>query len=111
MSISNSQQEQIHDLLSLSSLMSYHMNSDNILSSETRFVHSKFQRIFHFLLSDQSNQSIRQALGDQISNLDQVDNTLKDLNRNATLKFRNYQRIRQQVSLPFFCSTKFSNNF
>ena len=42
-------QEQMNDLLALSSLMSYHNKSDHILSSESHLIHSKFQRLFHFL--------------------------------------------------------------
>jgi len=94
-------QNEINDLLALSSLMSYHINSDNILTSETRLIHSIFQRVFHFLVTDVYNEPITQALGDQISNLAEVDDALINLNRNATLKFRNYQQFREQVWLFF----------
>jgi hypothetical protein len=95
-------QKEINDLLSLSSLMSYHINSDNILSSESRLIHSKFQRLFHFLGTDIYNEPMKQALGDQISNLDEVNNALINLNRNATLKFRNYKQFREHVCFCFF---------
>ncbi len=97
-------QEQINDLLALSSLMSYHIKSDEIISSENHLIHSKFQRLFHFLVTDIYNESITQALGDQISNLTEVDNTLIKLNRNATLKFRNYKQFREQVHCLLFQS-------
>jgi hypothetical protein len=97
-----SQQEEINDLLALSSLMSYHINSEQIISSESHLIHSKFQRLFHFLVTDVYNEPMRQALGDQISNLMEVDNALINLSRNATLKFRNYKQIREQVRLILF---------
>ncbi|CAF1024890.1 unnamed protein product [Rotaria sordida] len=89
-------QEYINDLLALSSLMSHHINSDDFISSESRLIHSKFQRLFHFLLTDVYNEPITQALGDHISNLTEVDDALINLNRNATLKFRNYKQFREQ---------------
>jgi hypothetical protein len=94
---SANKQEQINDLLALSSLMSYQLNSEKILSSESRLIHSKFQRLFHFLVTDVYNQPMTQALGDQISNIAEVDDALINLTRNATLKFRNYKQIREQV--------------
>jgi hypothetical protein len=92
-------QEQINDLLALSSLMSYHINSDQIISSEYHLIHSKFQRLF---VTDVYNEPMRHALGDQISNITEVDNALINLSRNATLKFRNYKQFREQVRLIFF---------
>lgn len=87
----------INDLLALSSLMSHHINSDDFLSSESRLVRSKSQRLFHFLITDIYNEPMTQALGDRISNLAEVDDALINLNRNATLKFRNYKQFREQV--------------
>jgi hypothetical protein len=90
-------QARLNDLLTSSSLMSHHINSDDFISSESRLVHSKLQRLFHFLVTDVYNESITEALGDRISNLHEVNDTLINLNRNATLKFRNYKQIREQV--------------
>jgi len=90
-------QARLNDLLTLSSLMSHHINSDDFISSESRLVRSKLQRLFHFLVTDVYNESITEALGDRISNLAEVNDTLINLNRNATLKFRNYKQIREQV--------------
>ena len=87
----------INDLLALSSLMSHHINSDDFLSSESRLVRSKSKRLFHFLITDIYNEPMTQALGDRISNLAEVDDALINLNRNATLKFRNYKQFREQV--------------
>ncbi|CAF4426895.1 unnamed protein product, partial [Adineta steineri] len=87
-------------LLGLSSLISHHTDSNDFISSESRLIHSKFQHLFHFLVNDISNESMTQALGDKISNLDQVNDALINLNRNATLKFRNYKQFREQV----YCS-------
>lgn len=98
---STNKQEWIHDLLALSSLMSYHVNSDDFISSESRLIHSKFQRLFHFLTTDVYNEPIKQAFGDRISNLAEIDDALINLNRNATLKFRNYKQIREQVCFLF----------
>lgn len=113
--ISTSKQKQINDLLSLSSLMSFHINSDHILSSESRLIHSKFQRTFDFLDTDVYNEPITQVLAGQISNIAEVDDALINLNRNATLKFRNYQQFREQVSdYLFYLSLKIkklSDNF
>ncbi|CAF2733163.1 unnamed protein product [Rotaria sp. Silwood2] len=92
----NNKQEWINDILALSSLLSHHTNSDNVISSESRLIHSKFQRLFHFLVTDVYNEPATQALGDHISNLAEVDDALINLNRNATLKFRNYKQFREQ---------------
>ncbi|CAF4979734.1 unnamed protein product, partial [Rotaria magnacalcarata] len=62
----------------------------------SRLIHSKFQRLFHFLVTDVYTEPIKQALGDEISNLAEVDDGLIELNRNATLKFRNYKQFREQ---------------
>jgi hypothetical protein len=91
--------EWINDLLGLSSLLSHHINSEDFIASESRLVRSKFHNLFHFLLTDVYNEPMTQALGDHISNLTQVDDALINLNRNATLKFRNYKQFREQVYL------------
>ncbi|CAF0754215.1 unnamed protein product [Adineta steineri] len=97
LSLSDNKQEDINDLLGLSSLISQHTDSNDFISSESRLIHSKFQHLFHFLVNDISNESMTQALGDEISNLDQVNDALINLNRNATLKFRNYKQFREQL--------------
>ncbi|CAF0859914.1 unnamed protein product [Adineta steineri] len=97
LSLSDNKQEDINDLLGLSSLISHHTDSNDFISSESRLIHSKFQHLFHFLVNDISNESMTQALGDKISNLDQVNDALINLNRNATLKFRNYKQFREQL--------------
>ncbi|CAF1066246.1 unnamed protein product [Rotaria magnacalcarata] len=102
---SANQQEWVHDLLALSSLMSHHINSNDFISSESRLIHSKFQRLFHFLVTDVYTEPIKQALGDEISNLAEVDDGLIELNRNATLKFRNYKQFREQRLLSSNVST------
>ncbi|CAF0823620.1 unnamed protein product [Rotaria sp. Silwood1] len=89
-------QEWVNDLLALSSLLSHHINSSDFISSESRLIHSKFQRLFHFLITDVYNEPTTHALGDHISNLAEVDDALINLNRNATLKFRNYKQFREQ---------------
>jgi hypothetical protein len=81
----------------LSSLMSQQMPSNEFTSSESRLIRSKVQRLFNFLVNDVYDESTAQAPGDQIFNLAQVDETLIKLNRNATLKFRNYKQLREQV--------------
>ena len=91
------QQKSVDDLLALSSLMLHHIDSNNFISSESRLVHSKFQRLFHFLVTDVHNESMTQALADHITNLTEVDETPINLSRNATLKFRNYKQFREQV--------------
>ena len=94
--------ESVNNLLALSSLMTRHINSDDFLSSESRLVHSKFQRLFHFLLTDVHNEPIIEALGDHISTLADVDDALIHLNRNATLKFRNYRKFIDRILNIFF---------
>lgn len=96
------QQEHFHDLSVLSSLMSYHIHSDQILSSESQLIRSKFQRFFQFLQTDIYNEPMKQALGDQITHINDVDDALMKLSRNATLKFRNYKHFREQVRLATF---------
>lgn len=89
----------VDDLLALSSLMSNHVHSDHFLASESRLIHSKFQRLFHFLLTDVQHEPMIQASGDAISMPEHVDDALINLNRNATLKFRNYKQFREHVGL------------
>jgi hypothetical protein len=89
--------ETIPDLLTLSSLMSHGIRSDDFLSSESRLIRSKFQRLFHFLLIDVQNEPMTHALGNSIFTNIQIDDALLNLNRNATLKFRNYKQFREQV--------------
>lgn len=96
------QQEQIHDLSVLSSLMSYHIHSEQILSSESQLIRSKFQRVFQFLQTDIYNEPMKHALGDQMKHINDVDEALIKLNRNATLKFRNYKQFRERVRLAAF---------
>jgi chemotaxis methyl-accepting protein methylase len=103
----DNKQDRINDLLTLSSLMSPHINSDDFLSSESRLVRSKFQRLLHFLTTDVYNEPMTQALGDRISNLAEVDDALINLNRNATLKFRNYKQFREQVRLIYHLRNTF----
>ena len=91
------QNDEINDLLALSSLMAHHVQSDHFIASESSLIRSKFQRLFHFLLTDGQHESMAQALGDVIVNADQVDDALINLNRNATLKFRNYKQFRELV--------------
>ena len=90
-------QKSVDDLLALSSLILHHIDSNDFISSEGRLVHSKFQRLFHFLVTDVYNEPMTQALGDHITNLAEVDETLINLSRNATLKYRNYKQFREQV--------------
>lgn len=87
----------VDDLLALSSLMSNHVHSDHFLASESRLIHSKFQRLFHFLLTDVQHEPMIQASGDAISMPEHVDDALINLNRSATLKFRNYKQFREHV--------------
>ncbi|UJR27944.1 hypothetical protein I4U23_009204 [Adineta vaga] len=96
-SFSENRNEQFNDLLALSSLISQPGNTDDLTSSESRLIHSKIQRLFHFLVNDVYNESMTRAQGEQISNLTQIDHTLINLNRNATLKFRNYKQFREQL--------------
>lgn len=92
-------QDQINDLLGLSSLMSYHLKSDEKISSEHHVIHSKFERLFNFLLTDVYHEPMHQILGEQISNLTDVEQAMLKLNRNAVLKFRNYKQFREQVQI------------
>ena len=89
--------EEIKDLLALTSLMSHHVQSDHFLASESSLIRSKFLRLFHFLLTDVQHEPMAQASGDTIATVDQVDDALINLNRNATLKFRNYKQFRELV--------------
>ena len=91
--------DEINDLLALSSLMSHHVESDHFLASESSLIRSKFLRLFHFLLTDTEHEPMAQASGDTIATADQVDDALINLNRNATLKFRNYKQFRELVGL------------
>ena len=52
-------------------------------------------------MTDVYNEPMTQALGDQISNLAEVEEAMINLNRNSTLKFRNYKQFREQVRLCF----------
>ncbi|CAF1376657.1 unnamed protein product [Adineta ricciae] len=97
LSSSGNTNEQINDLLGLSSLLSQQTSSNEFISSESRLIRSKIQRLFHFLANDAYKESVAQAEGDRISNLVQVDHTLIELGRNATLKFRNYKQLREQL--------------
>lgn len=92
-------QQDMNDLSLLSSLMSYHIKSDQIISSESHLIRSKFQRFFQFLQTDIYNEPMKQALGEEIIHMNDVDHTLMKLSRNATLKFRNYKQFRQQARL------------
>lgn len=95
-------QDQINDLLGLSSLMSFHLKSDEKISSENHLIHSKFERLFNFLLTDVYNEPTNQILGEQISNLTEIEQAMMKSNRNATLKFRNYKQFREQVTSASF---------
>ena len=99
LSSSGNTNEQINDLLGLSSLLSRQTNSNEFISSESRLIRSKIQRLFHSLTNDACKESMAQAQGDRISNLVQVDHALIELGRNATLKFRNYKQLREQVRI------------
>lgn len=89
----------MNDLSLLSSLMSYHIKSDQIISSESHLIRLKFQRFFQFLQTDIYNEPMKQALGDQITHITDVDDALMKLSGNATLKFRNYKQFRERVRL------------
>ncbi|CAF0990795.1 unnamed protein product [Didymodactylos carnosus] len=93
---SDNQREWINDLTALGSLMSHHVGDDDFVASESKLVRSKLQRLFGFVLSDMNSEPMSQALGDNISNLNEVDDALLNLNRNATLKFRNYKQFREE---------------